>query len=194
MEWIFNFIENYGVIAIIILIFLEYACFPVPSEVLLPIAGALSIKGNFFFVWILSIVAGIFGSIVCYLFGIWGRNYIDKSPRIQKRTAYALATYEKYQNISVLIGRVIPLCRTYISIVAGISKQKFINFITFSFVGIALWNFALMILGYVFYDNIEIVFKLYNQYKLLIILSGILIIILLIIKTIKQKMMKYKSK
>lgn len=187
MEWIYEFIENYGVIAILVLIFLEYACFPVPSEVLLPIAGALSIKSSFFFVWVLSIVAGILGSTFCYTFGIIGRNYIDKSPKLKKKLAYALETYEKYENASVMIGRIIPLCRTYISIVAGIGKQKFVNFVTFSFVGIALWNLLLMLLGYIFYDNIEMVFHIYDKYKIFILIVGVFILIIIFIKFLKRK-------
>lgn len=194
MEWIYDFIENYGVIAILIMIFLEYACFPVPSEVLLPIAGALSINSNFFFVWVLSIVAGIFGSLICYSFGILGRNYIEKSKKIKTKLTYALDTYEKYENISVMIGRVVPLCRTYISIVAGLSKQKFINFLVFSIVGIAIWNFILMILGYVFYDNIEKVFHIYHQYKVFVLIIAIAIIVLMVIRFLRNKFSKYKSK
>ncbi|HEY8445410.1 MAG TPA: VTT domain-containing protein, partial [Bacilli bacterium] len=124
---------------------------------------------------------------LCYGFGIIGRSYIDKSPKLRKKLAYALETYEKYENASVMIGRIIPLCRTYISIVAGIGKQKFINFLTFSFVGIALWNLLLMLLGYIFYDNIEMVFHIYDKYKIFILIVGVFILIIIFIKFLKRK-------
>ena len=63
-DYITNMIENYGLIAIFIVIALEYACFPVPSELVLPLSGAVAAQGkfNFWAVYLLSIAAGLVGS------------------------------------------------------------------------------------------------------------------------------------
>ena len=67
-EYITNVIENYGLIAIFLVIALEYACFPVPSELVLPLSGAVAAQGkfNFLAVYLLSILAGLIGSYICY--------------------------------------------------------------------------------------------------------------------------------
>jgi len=191
MGWINNFIDNYGIIAILIMIFLEYACFPVPSEVILPIAGALSINSNFLLVWLFSIIAGVCGSLVCFTFGKLGRNYIKKTEKLFWKLDASLLIYEKYQNLSVMIARIIPLFRTYISIVAGLSSQKLISFLTYSFIGIALWNFILMILGYLFYDNLDIIFKFYHEYKIIIIIFLVLIVIIYAVVKWNKRKNKY---
>ena len=73
-EYITNVIENYGLIAIFLVIALEYACFPVPSELVLPLSGAVAAQGkfNFLAVYLLSILAGLIGSYLCYAIGRYG--------------------------------------------------------------------------------------------------------------------------
>ena len=57
---------------------------------------------------------------------------------------------KKYDKISVMISRVVPVARTFISIVAGVIKMNIITFIIYSTIGIAIWNCAFMYLGYAF--------------------------------------------
>ncbi|MFR2551655.1 MAG: DedA family protein [Clostridioides difficile] len=68
MSVINSFILQYGLISVFVLIMIEYACFPLPSEVVLPLCGAIAARNHFGFltILILSIIAGILGSIFCY--------------------------------------------------------------------------------------------------------------------------------
>ncbi|NJA35978.1 DedA family protein, partial [Clostridioides difficile] len=126
MSVINSFILQYGLISVFVLIMIEYACFPLPSEVVLPLCGAIAARNHFGFltILILSIIAGILGSIFCYTVGNWGgksiiNKIIEICPKAKKGIFASQDYFNKYSSISVCVCRLIPLCRTYISFIAG---------------------------------------------------------------------------
>jgi len=197
-DWLLEFVSTYGLLAIFIIVLLEYSCFPFPSEVVLPTAGAIAVSMNISFGYVLLIctIAGIIGATICYSVGYYGGKpiidkVIKKYPKTEKGIVQSTKTYDKYSNLSVCVGRVIPLCRTYISFIAGVARQNIYKYLLFSTIGILLWNSLLILLGYVFYDNIEYVATLYSKYRLIIIIIAIIglsfIAINLLIKKVKYK-------
>lgn len=191
MEYIFELIERYGLYVIFIIIGIEYACFPIPSEVVLPLAGAIGYVNeiNPIVMILLSTLSGLIGSLFCYTLGYLGKTkMIDKITKNNKKEREeSNSFYNKYSNFAILFGRLIPICRTYISFVAGASKHKIGKYLLFTTIGILLWNSILIYLGYIFYDNIEIIGPYYDKYKIIIFSILGLIIAFLIIKTIKKK-------
>ncbi|MDY4145416.1 MAG: DedA family protein [Bacilli bacterium] len=186
-EKIFNLIDEYGVYIIFLAIFLEYACFPLPSEVILPLAGAIGYNANISPVLMiaLSSIAGLLGALLCYYLGVLGSLPFFKPE--SKEENDSISFYEKYGNWAILFGRLIPLCRTYISFVAGVKKHKVWKYILFSSIGIIIWNSILITLGYVFYDNIDIISIWYSEYKFIILGLICIIFIIVIIKKIKKR-------
>lgn len=186
-EKIFNLIDEYGVYIIFLAIFLEYACFPLPSEVILPLAGAIGYNANISPVLMiaLSSIAGLLGALLCYYLGVLGSLPFFKPE--SKEENDSISFYEKYGNWAILFGRLIPLCRTYISFVAGVKKHKVWKYILFSSIGIIIWNSILITLGYVFYDNIDIISIWYSEYKFIILCLICIIFIIVIIKKIKKR-------
>lgn len=198
MDIVFSFINKYGLIAIFLAIAIEYACFPIPSEVILPLCGAFAFNTNynFLFVILLSVFASLIGSTICYIIGrTGGVKFINWLKKVYPKSAHGLteaeAKYQKYSLLSVSLGRIIPLCRTYISFISGSAKQNYFKFLLFSSFGITVWNTILIFLGFKFYENIGFVSSLYNKYKISIIGIFILIFIILLIRLfLKRK--KYK--
>lgn len=189
LTYIFNLINMYGLYIIFIVIILEYSCFPIPSEVVLPLAGAIgySHQINPFIMVIFSVMAGLAGSLICYLIGYFtGKTFFRK----KKEETESITFYKKYGNLAISVGRIIPLCRTYISFIAGINKHKFLPYIFFSTIGICIWNTCLILLGYLFYDNIEIVAIFYKKYKYFILALLFIIFFLYLFK--KRKIIKNK--
>lgn len=183
MDFVLDFMTQFGVPAVLLLIFLEYACFPLPSEIVLPFAGAAAALGGHGFLFILfaSVFAGLGGSLVCYVIGRYGgRAVLDwitrKFPKTKAGLEASERQFEKYASFAVGIGRVIPLCRTYISIIAGLSRQPLPSFIGFSSLGIVVWNFILILLGYLLGDNWEQVAGIYDQFKWPILLIAALLV------------------
>lgn len=188
-----NFVNNYGVVSIFILVFLEYANFPIPSEVILPMIGVVGKEYNIdiFLLILLSTVAGLIGSILNYWIGYhFGEKVIKyvikKFPKTKKSISASNNFMRKYSKLSVLLTRFIPIARTAISLVAGVAKMNLVEFIVFSTLGIFIWNYILITGGTILSD----LFKL-ELVSFELILSVILVIT--IIWLIKKLVNSYRN-
>ncbi len=95
-----------------------------------------------------------------------------------------LASYRFFGNHgagAVCFGRLIPICRTYISFISGAANQSFGEYFLCSCIGIALWNTFLIGIGYYFMQYRNIIVSYYEQYKLLILFAAGTVITLFII-------------
>lgn len=153
--WAMQALERYGVIGVLIVITLEYSCLPMPSEVLLPFAGfvmaasetplALAVAS--------SVLAGAIGSSICYFLAAWGGTLLmdkilDRFPKSSDALQKTMKWQKDIGGLSVMIARVIPLFRTWVSFAAGFAKQPFGTFLLYSTIGIILWNTLLLGSGY----------------------------------------------
>ncbi len=172
MGFLSEVILDYGLIAMFLVIMLEYACFPVSSEIVLPLSGAVASINNTHFLVILplSVLAGLIGTGICYTVGWYGGGAIingikKKFPKSEKSLD---ASYDRFHNngaTAVCIGRVIPLVRTYIALVAGAARLKPSVYFPASFLGITIWNTLLIGLGYSLRENYGRVAEYYSRYK-----------------------------
>ena len=148
-------VDSFGYIGIFIATSLEYGCFPVSSEVLLPFIGFFVFGGemSLFGAVMASTAGGIAGSLVCYCFGRFGRRFIEKTlcskySSLKKGLEKAGRVFDKYGSKSVLIARVFPIARTYISIPAGLMGMNIYVFVIYTAVGSFVWNTMLISAGY----------------------------------------------
>lgn len=172
MEFITSLMTKYGLVAIFIIILLEYACFPVSSEIVLPFSGAVASANhtNFFVILPLSIIAGLIGTGICFTVGWFGGGAIihmitRKFPKAKKGIDAANNKFQCHGASAVCIGRVIPLIRTYIALIAGASKLNPVTYFAASALGITIWNTLLIGLGYILRENYEVVGTYYSRYK-----------------------------
>lgn len=194
METLLSLFDRYGIFAMIIIIFLEYACFPISSELVLPFSGAIARAENisFFLLLPLSVIAGLLGTGLCYLIGRLGgeallARFMKCFPKSKKAIEASRAKFTKYGAGAVCIGRVIPLCRTYIAFVAGTVGQSPSVYFSYSFLGITIWNSALLSFGYFLQDNWGAVSGYYAQYKQYLLPLLILFLFLFLLHKNKQK-------
>lgn len=193
MDFLINLIYDYGLIAMFFIILLEYACFPVSSEIILPFSGAIASVSSipFILILIVSILAGGIGTSICYFIGKKGGTSIlsalmKKFPKTQNGINSSIKNFEKYGTYAVCIGRMIPLVRTYIAFVAGTAKQNYIKFLSASVIGIAIWNSLLIGLGYTLRENWKSVISYYEEYKHFLI-PAVLIVLAIIFLKIRKK-------
>ena len=151
MDRLISYILHNGLPALFLFIFLEYACFPISSEVILPFSGYISKVNDISFpiIFLISLVAGLLGTLVCYGIGyIFGYKLINaingRFPSMESKFNKSFAFFNRHGSFAVCLGRIIPLVRTYISFVAGIAKMNFLRYVVFSTIGIGLWNFVLI--------------------------------------------------
>lgn len=205
MGFLADLIREYGLCATFFIIMLEYACFPVSSEIVLPLSGAVASINNthFLIVLPLSVAAGLIGTGICYALGWFGGGkiinaIIRKFPKTEKSIK---ASYDRFQENgawAVCIGRLIPLIRTYIALVAGAAKLSPAVFFPASLLGITIWNTILIGLGYSFRENYGRVALYYQRYKhnlipVFIIFAAYIIINRIYKKLKKKRMSKTKS-
>lgn len=198
MKYITELFFQYGLLAMFLIILIEYACFPISSEIVLPFSGAFaSIQGiPFLIVLPLSVIAGLIGTSLCYLIGYYGGHFIinkirHKYPKSNKGLDSSHNFFDKYGKYAVCMGRVIPICRTYIAFFAGIAKLNFITYIISSAIGITVWNTLLIGLGYVFHSNYQVIAIYYNKFKDIIIPIFLFAFFYYIIKHFRSKRIKY---
>ncbi|MGL5352756.1 MAG: DedA family protein [Clostridium sp.] len=171
LDPIMNTIESLGYFGLFISVLLEYACLPLPSEILLPFIGILSSYGTFNLITaiIVSVIAGLIGSTICYYIGYFGGSPIldwlsNKSSSAKKSLAKLNIFLTKYDKYAVLIARMFPLTRTYVSLGVGALKMKYTTFISYSFAGIVLWNTILISLGYYLGENTPLIESILQKY------------------------------
>ena len=182
MEFFTPLFEQYGLLGLCLMILLEYACFPISSEIVLPFCGAFakSYGISFFLLIPGSVFAGIIGTSFCYIIGRLGGAKVltmlkTRFPKTEKGITASEEKMERYGALAVCFGRVIPLCRTYIAFIAGSMKQPYRQFLTYSFFGITVWNCILIGLGYLLKSNWNEVQRYYEEYKLLLVATAVIV-------------------
>ena len=160
-----HFIAHYGYIAVFIFTVLESACIPLPSEVTLSLGGALCSTAfatsnnyrplNLVLVIVIGIIGSIAGSYLAYLVGrTGGRSFVDRYGKYVLLSHADLdkseAWFKRRGPVAVLIGRVIPLVRTFISFPAGMAEMQPGIFGIYTAIGVAIWVSLFSWLGYHF--------------------------------------------
>ena len=155
-----SFVQNYGYWALLLLAIAESACIPIPSEVTFGFAGAfctLAVGGQgHFAIWaviVVGTVGSLVGSVIAYEVGrSAGRAIVDRWGKwillTHKDLDAAERWFEKYGAVSVLVGRVVPVVRTVISLPAGVAEMQRGPFVALTTIGAAIWVSLLTGLGY----------------------------------------------
>ncbi|HTZ07747.1 MAG TPA: DedA family protein [Acidimicrobiales bacterium] len=157
-----HFISSAGYIAIFILTVAESACIPIPSELTLGLGGALAsgqVLGphdhslNLVLVIVIGVAGEMVGSSVSYAVGrTGGRALVDRVGKYvllsHKDLDRAEAWFARRGDSAVLVGRVIPVVRTFISFPAGVAEMPVASFGLFTFIGVTVWVGVLAGIGY----------------------------------------------
>jgi membrane protein DedA with SNARE-associated domain len=156
------FVHDHGVLAVLLLMAAESCGFPFPSEVIMPVGGALAGAGhlNVVAVVLAGTVGNLIGSLVAYaLAARFGRPILLGPGRWigLSRSHLDLADdwFARHGLLAVLVGRVLPVVRTYISFPAGLARVKIGPFSLLTFVGALPWCIALTAGGYVLGANYD---------------------------------------
>jgi len=165
--WTANAVTKGGVLVIFFLMTLESSSLPIPSEVILPLAGYLVSLGelNFFLVLAAANAGSIIGSILDYYIGLWiGIESIEKRHLVNKNSLNkAVEWFKMYGAYAVFFTRMLPGMRTLISFPAGAFKMNVIKFLLFTFLGSFLWSIILIYIGIMLGNNWEHAINLINR-------------------------------
>jgi membrane protein DedA with SNARE-associated domain len=147
-------IESTRYLGVLVLMAIQSMCIPLPSEVIMPVAGWKLATGQWQLVLLATVgsIGANLGSIPAYWVGAKGGR-----PLIEKYGSYMLLSgrdldladrfFQKYGSITVLVGRLLPIVRTFIALPAGIAKMNLVRFHVYTFVGSWPWCYALAYVG-----------------------------------------------
>ena len=200
--WLTHFIENFGYLAIILLIAVENIFPPIPSEVILTLGGFLvsGTKLTLIGVILASTLGSIIGAII--LFSI-SRNLT--LPRLEKLletklfkllgfkkddAQKAIDWFDKHGISAIFYGRCIPVVRSLISIPAGIAHVGWTKFLVLTTLGSLVWNSVLVGLGHYMGKNWQVVVRIFDDYTIVIIILLLIIFIYFGIKWYKSRIKK----
>jgi len=179
--WVMGVISQMGYSGIFILMTLESALIPIPSEVIMPFSGFLAATGRFSlpFVALTGAFGNLLGSWLAYWLGYTkGEKYIRKAVikygkfilLSEEEFDSSLDAFRKHGQIITGVSRMLPAIRTIISLPAGIAKVDFWKFSVLTFIGSLIWSYILAYIGFVLGQNWEIVRPIFRKFDIVIII------------------------
>jgi membrane protein DedA with SNARE-associated domain len=197
VEWITNTINSLGYFGIGFLMFMENLFPPIPSELIMPLAGFTAAQGemNVFYAVLAGVIGTVLGAFPWYFAGkflggdrlkAWADRYGKWLGISSKEMDEATKWFLKHGGRTVLLCRLVPGVRTLISIPAGTCNMPFIPFLVYSTIGTLAWVSLLTGAGYLLGDNYELV-EVYIGPLSKLIVGGLLIAFIVWVVTNRRK-------
>lgn len=164
LEWVAGFVEQAGYVGVAVLMFAENLFPPIPSELVMPLAGFVAAGGDVSLAGV--ILAGSLGSVAGAMFWYGVGRWVG-CDRLRRWTARhgrwltlapqdvdkAQDWFQRHGGTAVLMGRLVPTVRTLISVPAGIAGMPLGPFLAYSTIGTALWTAFLAVGGYLLQES-----------------------------------------
>ena len=177
-----SFIDVWGYWAVAILMAMENACIPVPSELILGFAGYLIFAGSMTFSGALTagMVGGIAGSLFAYYVGAYGgRSFINAYGKyfFVKKSHVDLSQdwFDRYGVKAVFFSRMLPVVRTFISLPAGFAHVNIKKFLTYTILGSLPWTAMILYAGLLLGENWKVMLAIGHEASLVFIGAVVLI-------------------
>jgi len=169
-EWITGVMATLGYPGLVFMMALESMIAPVPSEIVMPFAGFLVVKGQFTLLGatVASSLGTLIGSLIGYYMGkLGGYALVLRCGRYllldEKHLELTVRWFEKRGEITILICRFVPVVRHLISIPAGVGNMNLLRFCVFTLIGGTIWNVILLVAGVKLGERWEIIHTYSHQ-------------------------------
>lgn len=192
--WVLDIIRTLGYVGLALLLIAENLFPPIPSEVVLPLAGFLVGRGdlNFAGALLAATLGSVVGAIILYYVGRWGgRGLVLRYGHILRVNEQQLDRVEgwfvRHGDLVVLVCRVIPLARSVVSIPAGTGRMPLGRFVFLTTLGSAIWNAALIGAGVALGANWEAVSGWIGTYSNVVYVAAALALTLFVALRFRQR-------
>ena len=189
-------ISTLGYSGVVLLMAIESACIPLPSEIIMPFSGYLVSTGelNLWGVAVAGAVGCVLGSLVAYWIGMYGgRPFIEKYGRYILLSRHDLDIadrwFAKHGEIIVFVSRLLPAIRTFIAFPAGVARMNLTRFVIYTFAGSLPWCLGLAYVGQKLgeqWDKDDTLKTWFHRFDFLIGIGGALFIIWWVWRHIKH--------
>ncbi len=196
-DWAVNLMETIGAPGAGIAIALENLFPPLPSEVILPLAGFTASRGNFslFEAILWTTLGSVVGAYALYALGAWlgrdrMRRLVSKVPLIDIEDVDRVEEwFERHGYRAVFFGRMIPLFRSLVSIPAGIERMPVGRFLLLTTAGSLIWNSIFVLAGFYLGENWHIVEQYAGTFQRIVIVA----VVLFALYFVFSKVRKYRA-
>ena len=189
-----EFIDAWGYAAVAVLMALENACIPIPSELILGFSGYLIFADRMGFVGALvaGMIGGMAGSIFAYLVGRYGgRSFVDKYGKYffvkKSHVDIAQRWFDKYGVKAVFFSRMLPVVRTFISLPAGFAHVDMKKFLLYTFLGSLPWTAAILYAGVVLGESWTLLMEYGHEASIIFVVLSLIVIAVLYIRWRKKR-------
>ena len=196
-----NLFTTIGWTGVVIAMAIESACIPLPSEIVMPLAGWMLIKEKalgMLYIWVAGAygaLGNVLGSALAYGVGMWGGR-----PFLEKYGKYVLISHHdldladrwfyRWGSWSIFISRLLPAVRTFISLPAGIARMPFMKFLIYTFIGSFIWSLGLAWGGYLLGEHWEQLRNVMRPFDPIIIAAAVVLVALYIYRHIRHSKKK----
>lgn len=184
-------IASLGYFGIVLVMALENVFPPIPSELVMPLAGFMARGGTFniYGVIVAGMLGSVIGALILYYLGLWANEMIIRR-FVRRWGRYALISeddldvalgyFQRYGEAVIFFGRLIPLVRSLISIPAGMGRMPLPKFLFYTVLGTSIWSGALSYAGWFLKDNYDIVAAYIEQYQTVVIALIVLAVLIFV--------------
>ncbi len=193
--WVAGVIDSLGAAGVALLVALESIIPPIPSEIVLAMAGYLASEGRFNVV--LIVVAATVGSLVGALALYWVgavlgedrlKRWLDRLPLVDlDDLERADRWFERHGRWAVLFGRLVPVVRSLVSIPAGANRMPLVEFVAFTTLGSGVWNTLIVGLGYTLGTRWEDVDRYGDWFNYAIYAAFAILIVSWVVKKVRRR-------
>ncbi len=191
LNFIYNVYQTLGWLGVVVLMTIESACIPLPSEIIMPLAGWMLVESPGLSVGFIALAAfcgamgNVFGSLISYAVGAKGGL-----PLLKRYGKYVLISnhdleranhwFGRYGDWITFIARFVPGVRTFISLPAGVAKMNLAKFTLYAFLGSFIWSGALAYAGYLLGQNWEKIRTVMRPFDYPILAAFIILVIVFV--------------
>lgn len=174
--FILNTIESFGELGVFVLMALESANIPIPSEIVMPFSGFLVSRGAFGFwsIILIGTLGQLVGSLVSYYIAGHFRPWTERRMAHSMEFQIVDKWFKKYGVATAFWSRLLPVVRTFISFPAGMFRVNIWKFSALTFVGSFIWTWLLTYVGFMLGENWNIIEPYFRKFDFVI--AGVILL------------------
>ncbi|KAA9089821.1 DedA family protein [Microbacterium radiodurans] len=193
-DWTVSLMDTIGPVGAAIAVGMDNLFPPIPSEVVLPMAGLAASRGSFTLaeaiLW--TTFGSVFGAYILYVLGRWLgaerlRRIADRMPLVTgDDVVRSVAWFEKHGSIAVFFGRMVPLFRSLISIPAGVARMHWWKFGLLTTAGSLIWNSIFVMAGFLLGENWHVVEQYAEIFQTVVIVVVVVAVVWFVIARVRS--------
>ena len=190
-----------GLVGIVIAMSIESCCIPLPSELVMPLAGVMIATSKILQgvnSWVALLLVALAGAVGCLIGSIaaYGIGYSGGRPLLLKYGRYVLISqhdadksdqfFRRWGSATTFFSRLLPVIRTYISLPAGISRMPFAKFCLYTLLGSFPWCLLLAYIGYVLGNHLDKLSPIFHDLDVVIVVVLVVLVVLYVWRHIRN--------